>query len=304
MDSSLHLIRQQFPTRPSKFQKMQAKVSECKIVEREESEAVYTSNKSMEKTDEHYLQEFKSALGEFYKTMLIEDDDETLLRFLVYTDYDIDAAIKMIHTSDKFLRTQEHLLRIPFEEIRPLFEHEAVLVFKERDAVGRKVVLFKVRFWDIDIHDMDHVSVAISYAIDELMKSVETQKKGFIFIIDFSGVGHMRGAYILSKLTRQQIMLGITAYQNTFPVKIGGIFAVNVPFVVSTTYSAFKYFIKKKLRDRVHFNYSGPQTLHKHFSKEFLPESLMGNMPDEMCQDQEFLHRLQKRKCRFAKFQP
>lgn len=117
-------------------------------------------------------------------------DDAFLLRFLRAKKFDVDKSFKMIQ---KYYTMKEHspeLFRVsPPSEMRFMLEMQIQCMLPLRDDNGRRIYVFRVEKCDPYKIPVDYVFRSNVLALEDAIRSPETQIGGVAVLLDMSGLG-------------------------------------------------------------------------------------------------------------------
>ncbi|ODM87993.1 Alpha-tocopherol transfer protein [Orchesella cincta] len=250
------------------------------------SEIIYEQEQFIPRLTE----DVRNSLRENYQLSIPNECTGFIVRCLRIKDYDVDKASKLV----KNFARSTHQLRDILEKFQPKFYKELYLnglftVLRSRDALGRQVLIFRLGKVDPKAFDFDETSCAamllFSYVVGQ---SLETQRKGIIFVHDLTGFGiqHVKSV----KPGRLTQLIGLM--QDGSPGRIKGVHLIFHPKVFGLIYHIVKPFLKEKLAKRIHFHGDDLTSLHKYLNPETLPKSLGGIHEDSQCYDLPLLHKL------------
>lgn len=235
------------------------------------------------------LNTFREQLIKDEKGIDIPTDDATLLRFLRAKNFNVKQSVALVHRSQQWKQKNEDMLSIPFEDCKGILENEVVNVLKQRDAKGRRVIYIRAKNWNPEELSLTHGCKAGWHLIEEIIREEETQNNGVVGIFDLGDLPLAKIAYFVSFFTFKQCHRLITFYQGGFPIKVKGVYFISSPMIVSSLFMSVKYLLKKKLRDRIIVDSTGPHILHGDLGKENLPDILAGDVPFEQSLDKEVI---------------
>jgi len=161
-------------------------------------------------------------------------------------------------------------------EVLPGRDKEGRLVLCVRDIGG----LFEQLMGDMNIKDL---AIAMQWKLDQLMLDPQTQICGLSVVEDLSGYSFA----VAKKLSSNPQLIAFEkvkakAMNDAMPIRWGDMWLVDSPWYVSAIFSVFKWFLKKKLRDRMHFiqsdNKADIMALHEKIDKDILPPNFGGNL--------------------------
>jgi alpha-tocopherol transfer protein len=142
------------------------------------------------------------------------------------------------------------------------------LTLKNRDAEGRRIILFRVAKWNPKIcSEFDAVKAQI-HAITLAMYEEETQIAGMKFIVDFAG------ATTKNYFSQSTIIELVNFFNEGASSRLGGIYVLNVPPVERFFIETILAIVKKK--DWI-FILKENDILKEHFDPAILPKEYGGN---------------------------
>jgi len=215
-----------------------------------------------------------------------------IVRCLRMKDYNSEKAATLIKN---FMRSI-HQLHDMLDKFQPKFYKDIYTgglftILNSRDHLGRQVITSRLAKWDPKVFDFDQLMSAamliFSYTVGE---SVETQRKGVVFVNDLSGFGMQHVKAI--KPGRLTQLVGLL--NDASPGRIKGVHFVFHPKIFGFIYQLVKPFFKEKLSKRIHFHGDDVSSLHKHLSVQTLPMSLGGLLEESAAADQPLIEKLLK----------
>ncbi|CAL8141813.1 unnamed protein product [Orchesella dallaii] len=243
---------------------------------------------------EHFIprltEDVRNNLRENYQLCIPNECTGFIIRCLRIKDYDVDKASKLVKN---FSRSTNQLHDI-LEKFQPklykdLYLNGLFTVLRSRDALGRQVLLFRLGKVDPKAFDFDETSCAamlmFSYVVGQ---SIETQRKGIVFVHDLSGFGIQHAKSVRPGRLTQLIGL----MQDGSPGRIKGVHLIFHPKMFGVIYHIVKPFLKEKLSKRIHFHGDDLTSLHKHLNPEILPKSLGGIHDEKYAYDLPLVHKL------------
>ncbi|ODM88565.1 Alpha-tocopherol transfer protein-like [Orchesella cincta] len=141
--------------------------------------------------------------------------------------------------------------------------------------------------WDPDKCSIQELNILTLSVFERVLLDEDGLNNGLIFVQDNSGMGMAQAKhYTLGTMLR---ILNI--YWYSFPLKVKGVYFVNVPSVLTYVYDLKKPFMPKKLQERFLLTTTsrGFKDLHQHVSPDFLPKALGGNLEAREAIDSEFM---------------
>jgi len=244
-------------------------------------------------SSEDTLKEFRKALTGL-KGVKVSADDDFLLHFLRYKDFDIPTAVKSYKSNAQWRETHKEYLKIPFSRCVPFFNRNVLSILKKRDENGPLIFCLHATRWEPSQEDMEITLRSFHFVLDEALKDPKTQVNGTGLILDLTGLTAAQTVEYISYFTMSKIRLIVTYGCGGYPIKLKCFYVLSCAWVVVQAYNAVKYLIKKKIRQRIHFECEGVSALLKYEKKDDLPQSLGGNIPDEEAFDTDIFRALFK----------
>ncbi|ODM88949.1 Retinaldehyde-binding protein 1 [Orchesella cincta] len=253
-------------------------------------------------TKEHHgLEELKYLLREFlksedghpkvreYLSSAIEDKP-LLLAYLQGRKYSVDHAWKTLkrQAEVRFIEYPEVFQESTPDFILPFIRDGIFGLLKARDQKGRRIICYNMGKWNPDEISVQKIATAGTFFLDLALREKDSMiSNGLIFIQNNSGVGmkHVK-AYTLPDMLRIW-----NIYYHAYPVKVKGVYYVNVPYYCQFIYKIMKPFVTKKFKERLIISTTdkGFEVLHQNVSPTILPKFLGGVLENEEAFDKELL---------------
>ncbi|CAL8116927.1 unnamed protein product [Orchesella dallaii] len=217
-------------------------------------------------------------------------DEAVLLRYLIGRKYRPKHAWDTLRSYaevrfDKYpemfpavLPPKEYL----FCENKPIFG-----ILKERDSKGRRIAYFQLSGWDTDKCSLEELSILTLPIFERALCDEDCLNNGLIFIQDGSGMGMAHAKHY----TMRAMLRYLNIYWYSFPMKVKGVYFVNVPPFLTFLYAMIKPFLPKKLTERFLLSTTsrGFQDLHVRLPPSILPKCLGGTLDTDEAIDPQFL---------------
>lgn len=175
-------------------------------------------------------------------------DDAFLTLFLRARKYDVERALIMLVKYLRFREEHRELFEgVTLDSIRPLLENKVPFVLKQRDAEGRRVMLFQPARADFSQHSPLDIQRALVYVLDALILDEETQVNGFVLVEDYADMTFMKMMMFDQKLIKQVMEL----FQDAFPARFKAYHLIHQPWFFNIVWAIAKPFMKEKMRSRV-----------------------------------------------------
>jgi len=168
-----------------------------------------------------------------------------------------------------------------------MLKDDVMGILKGRDNLGRRIAFFNPGKWNPSKVSSAQLCTAGICSLDHLICDEDVQNNGIILIHNTAGVGFKQAKeYTLPHMLR---VLNIFWY--SYPVKVKGLYFINVPSYLLYIYKLIKPFFSKKLQQRfiVSTNDKQFEVLHEHLPPNVLPKSLGGSLENKDSIDFEFL---------------
>lgn len=224
----------------------------------------------------------RDSLAELYR-LLEEDnelrvppDDDFLLMFLRTRKYNVPEALERIK---RYFRARKKMPEY-FEELttssvlyETVFrEHKLIMYAGERDPMGRVASVTNYGAWNSNICSIAELLRCGLWAMECSLLEEETQIRGFVAAIDLKGFS----THHLMQMTPWFLARVISIAQDTFPVRLKGIYFLNTPSVFDVVYAIAKPFLSAKLKSRLHFIGSDLSQVCGALPSELIPEEFGG----------------------------
>lgn len=141
-----------------------------------------------------------------------------------------------------------------------------------RDKDGRKVVLIRTGAYDPKETPMSDVMKIGFITSDLLLLEEETQVNGVVILLDFT----LFGTQHVWCWSRDTISKAMKCWQDVYPTRNKGINYYNTPTLFNALFEVFQYFMKEKMKKRLHFHKDDLKSLHKEVPKKMLPNEYGG----------------------------
>ncbi|KAM7292877.1 alpha-tocopherol transfer protein-like [Ixodes scapularis] len=177
-------------------------------------------------------------------------DDAFLVKFLRARKYSVEEAFSTIR---KYFRVRK-LHRDIFEDLRPsrvMFDavfrrNKLAVVLDERDHLGRLVAILKFGAWKPDVCDVIDLFRIGVLGADYYLLDETTQIAGIVGILDLEGLSLKHFRHYTPSAVKKLIQLA----QDSYPMRIKGIYVVNNPAIYEIIYRFAKLFLKQKIINR------------------------------------------------------
>jgi len=211
-------------------------------------------------------------------------DDQFLLKFLRATSFNQAAALSML---SKYLRARRERPQY-FATSHPRLARDTlatgiVTVLPHRDAMGRRVLVFRVNRWEPAKTSREEVFSAMILFLELLAREDETQVSGIAALVDMSGLcwSHWK------QLSLDYIGCMVATVQGAFPIRFREIHVVNEYGVFHAVYALVRPFLTEKIRNRLQFHGCCYQNLQRSLGKPVLPSEYGGDQVVDEDENQE-----------------
>ncbi|ODM89584.1 Clavesin-1 [Orchesella cincta] len=228
------------------------------------------------------------AVREFLATSF--QDEALLTRYLIGRKYRPQhafdtllsyAEVRFVKYPDMFPATvppKENFIR----DNEPIFG-----ILKGRDSEGRLVGYFRSGMWDPSKCTLEDLARTALPVMEKVLLNDDCLNNGLVFIHESGGMGFAHAKHYTFSL----IMRMLNIYWHSFPMKLKGLYLVNVPSVFTYIYTMAKPFAPKKLKDRILLSTTSRKfkDLHQRISPDILPTFLGGTLDPREANDPEFI---------------
>jgi len=237
----------------------------------------------VEEQVEKHLKELAASLPNDWP---LPRDDQFLLKFLRATSFNQEASLSML---SKYLRVRRERPQY-FATSHPHLARATVAtgiiaVLPHRDAVGRRVLVFRVSRWEPAKTSREEVFSAMILYLELLAREPETQVSGIAALVDMSGLcwSHWK------QLSVDYISCMVATVQGAFPIRFREIHVVNEYGVFQAVYALVRPFLTEKIRNRLQFHGCCFHNLHRSLGKPVLPSEYGGDQVADEGDNQEEL---------------
>ncbi|KAH7954652.1 hypothetical protein HPB49_020559 [Dermacentor silvarum] len=203
-------------------------------------------------------------------------DEEFLVKFLRARKYDVEEALKNIR---KYFRVKQET-REMFENLNPYSvpfdstcrQHRLVTVSRQRDSLGRGVVLLRLGAWNsrmCSLNDYFRVSLV---QVEWLLFQQDVQIRGVVFVLDFKGLS----VYHITQYTPYFISKLLYLMQDCYPIRVKALYVIHNPALFDILFAAAKRFMKPKLLQRVRLLGHDLAKLHSLLPADVIPKEAGG----------------------------
>lgn len=211
--------------------------------------------------------------------LFYEDSDAILTIYLRPCKYYAESALKLMRQIAEFRKTYHSLLDdlLPESEKDALMNYNVVNILKNRDHLGRKVLICNTGGnWNPSKVSSDQI-FRIFYIMHEIaVLEPDTHVNGLVVILDFDDMG-MKQATAFSPSVSKRLL---TFIQKAMPMRLKEVHIVKEPVIFSIVWNIFKPFIEEKLKKRIFFHGKKMESLHKHLNPSHLPKNYGGELPE------------------------
>lgn len=138
---------------------------------------------------------------------------------------------------------------------------------------GEGMVIVSPRNWNASEHKLrDHLAGAVPF-FENAVLDEDVQKKGFIEVIDATGMSFKQ---ILS-LNPFDVRAGNRLTESALPIKFIKVHVINVSRFVEMAYTMFKKTMSDEFASRIEFYGSNLAKFYEQVPQEYLPEELGGD---------------------------
>ncbi|KAL1430459.1 hypothetical protein MTO96_014904 [Rhipicephalus appendiculatus] len=203
-------------------------------------------------------------------------DEEFLVKFLRARKYDVEEALKNIR---KYFRVKQET-REMFDNLNPYSvpfdatcrEHRLVTVSRQRDSLGRGVVLLRLGAWNSRMCSLiDYFRVSL-VQVEWLLFQQDVQIRGVVFVLDFKGLS----VYHITQYTPYFMSKLLYLMQDCYPIRVKALYVTHNPALFDILFAAAKRFMKPKLLQRVRLLGHDLEKLHSLLPADVIPQEAGG----------------------------
>ncbi|KAH7968916.1 hypothetical protein HPB52_012622 [Rhipicephalus sanguineus] len=205
-------------------------------------------------------------------------DEEFLVKFLRARKYDVEEALKNIR---KYFRVKQET-REMFDNLNPYSvpfdstcrEHRLVTVSRQRDSLGRGVVLLRLGAWNSGMCSLiDYFRVSL-VQVEWLLFQQDVQIRGVVFVLDFKGLS----VYHITQYTPYFMSKLLYLMQDCYPIRVKALYVTHNPALFDILFAAAKRFMKPKLLQRVRLLGHDLEKLHSLLPADVIPKEAGGTL--------------------------
>lgn len=199
-----------------------------------------------------------------------------MLQFLRAKKYSVQIACELLETGMMARQLYPNLysnLDILDPQLSALFDSGYLVPLKERDSLGRKVVIARVAAVDPNKFTAADIMRINMIFFGCLLAEEESQIAGFVYIIDNSNIT-LKHASIFSFM---DIKIWTHLIQNATPCRMKEIHMISLPSYTTTILEFFLKILSKKLKERVHVHKS-VDDIDLKMDRKFLPKEYGGDV--------------------------
>jgi len=237
----------------------------------------------VEEQVEKHLKELAASLPNDWP---LPRDDQFLLKFLRATSFNQEASLSMLSKYLRVRRERPQYFATSHPDLaRATVATGIIAVLPHRDAVGRRVLVFRVSRWEPAKTSREEVFSAMILYLELLAREPETQVSGIAALVDMSGLcwSHWK------QLSLDYISCMVATVQGAFPIRFREIHVVNEYGVFQAVYALVRPFLTEKIRNRLQFHGCCFHNLHRSLGKPVLPSEYGGDQVADEGDDQEEL---------------
>ncbi|XP_065830711.1 retinaldehyde-binding protein 1-like [Oscarella lobularis] len=192
-------------------------------------------------------------------------DDAFLVRFLRARKFDVDRAFTQYKSYFEYRKNHPEIFKeMTLEKVAP-FLRSGTFTIGNRTTEGAQIIYMDISKMHVAEFSNDYSLRALAFCLDVLIESQETQVNGFRDVLSMG---------------KNDVKKMIEFVQDCFPARFKGIHILHQPWYVTIILTLMKPFLKKKMKERLHFHGYDYTAFHKVIDPEHLPESMGGNLPE------------------------
>lgn len=234
----------------------------------------------MELNQAKYIEEIRVKISDLSNLPRIEYSDEFLVKCLRARNYDVDKTAQQVKEYVLLHRDSSELF-CPFTSVFDAFNDGVLKFLGHRTPRGESIYAIRFGPWDTGKYDIETLISAIVIAFEHAILEPETQKNGFVQIVDMKGLGwsHLRQ---LGPRTAKKFA---SLVESVLPINIIEIHIINDTRLTNIAYSIFKPFLSYDLRKKITFHGTDLTKLHERIPTQYLPLEFGGLDGEMKCMD-------------------
>lgn len=193
---------------------------------------------------------------------------KTACKFLMARKFDLNRSLEL-YKSHETIRFREGLVKFdPLQDpLKRELETGKFTILPKPDKSGSMIALFSAGKHIPQETTHQTTLQGVVYQLDVALDDIQTQKSGIIFIYNMSGSKYSNFDYELSHKI-------LNLLKGAYPARLKKVLILSAPMWFKTPFRILQFFIRDKLRDRVHMISS--TQLPSHISLDLIPEELGG----------------------------
>ncbi|KAH9507140.1 hypothetical protein DERF_011838 [Dermatophagoides farinae] len=192
----------------------------------------------------------------------------TACKFLMARKFDLDRSL-MLYKSHETIRFREGLVK--FDPLKDPLKHELetgkFTILPKPDRTGSMIAMFSAGKHIPQETTHQTTLQGVVYQLDVALDDVQAQKSGIIFIYNMIGSKYNNFDYELSHKI-------LNLLKGAYPGRLKKVLILSAPMWFKTPFRILQFFIRDKLRDRVHMINLSQLSLH--ITTELIPIDLGG----------------------------
>ncbi|XP_029835424.3 alpha-tocopherol transfer protein-like isoform X1 [Ixodes scapularis] len=203
-------------------------------------------------------------------------DEDFLVKFLRSRKFHVRETLDVIR---RYFRVRQEYTDL-FDNLLPsrilydatLHQNQLLTVPKQRDSLGRLIVIFKLGAWNPAVCSLNEFFRLVLVGTDCNLMDPTNQITGIVGVVDLDGLHISHFLYF----TPSEIRRTVKIMQDSYPLRVKAVYFINNPPVFQLIYAFVRVLLKPKHRERTHVIGRDYEKLHKFVPREGLPTEYGG----------------------------
>lgn len=219
------------------------------------------------------VDKLKKLISEEPNFHMRQDDDRIFLRYLYYTNFDVNKSFERMKNIYKQKLDYDDWYATERTELQDyILTKQIHTMLQQRDAHGRRVYVIKLGNIPTSEFQVCEMSQVDDIWLEAVMDEPETHKNGIAFIIDMKGLNWK----FMRFFTPTNCRVG-SKKAETIPLHHVQFHVVNSGMLLNAMVSLVFPLLSQATKESIHFHKSR-ESLHQHICPEVLPDEYGGKL--------------------------
>jgi len=206
----------------------------------------------------------QEALGDFTDVLLVQ--------FLMARKFEVERAITLLKNNLAWRKEHQLDEQMKVDDVmKELSTLKMIMMPNAHDVAGAQLIFFRPRMhFPRESLPADVLKMAV-FLLQNAIQRVETQRNGFVFIIDGTNAGWHNFDLRLPRFVLDML-------QSRFPGRLRKFLILNPPWFFRIVFKLVRPFMSEKFASKLHLLH-GKEQLLEHIDKNCLIEEYGGTLP-------------------------